>query len=99
MMQAYRWALITPDRRRLYNTTITLTSAVTAAVIGLVGFIDLAGAAIPPESGLRAASEFVEANVNTIGIGLLCIFAAAWLLAFLNARRLARRQAAAARTE
>jgi nickel/cobalt transporter (NiCoT) family protein len=87
MMQAYRWALITPERRRLYNTVITLTSAVTAGVIGLVELIDLIGDTVRAKGWLSDACEVVEGHVNAIGFGLLCIFALAWSLSYLAARR------------
>ena len=86
MAQAYRWALITPDRRRFYNSAITLTSAVAAAAIGLVELFDLVGAAIPTGNWLRAACQFVDANINPIGAALLCFFALAWLLSYLGSQ-------------
>jgi len=94
MMHAYRWALITPDRRRLYNTVITLTSAVTAGIIGLVELVDLIGDTVQATGWLRDACEFVEAHVNAIGFGLLGIFAVAWLSSFLSSRGVWRRSRA-----
>lgn len=87
MMQAYRWALITPERRRIYNTAITLTSAVTAGAIGSVELIDLAGATIPIGHWLRAGCDLVNGHVNAIGAALLCVFAMAWLSSYLGWRR------------
>ena len=94
MMHAYRWALITPDRRRLYNTVITLTSAVTAGIIGLVELVDLIGDSVQATGWLRDGCEFVEAHVNAIGFGLLGIFAVAWLSSFLSSRGVWRRSRA-----
>ena len=94
MMQAYRWALITPERRRVYNTAITLTSAVTAGVIGMVELIDLIGLTLPVGGLVRAACELVDAHVNAIGAGLLCVFAIAWLSSYLGAKNASRRERA-----
>jgi nickel/cobalt transporter (NiCoT) family protein len=86
MMQAYRWALITPDRRRIYNIAITLTSAVTAAVIGTVELVDLASDSLPLGGWVRATCSVVMSNVNLIGFALLFVFALAWSLSFLAAK-------------
>jgi nickel/cobalt transporter (NiCoT) family protein len=94
MMQAYRWALITPDRRRVYNIAITLTSAVTAAIIGTVELVDLAGDTVPTGGWVRALCHLVDANVNLIGFGLLFVFGAAWSLSFLGAKGLLPRRRA-----
>lgn len=92
MMQAYRWALITPQRRRIYNTAITLTSAVTAGVIGLVELIDLVGLTVPIGGWLQTACKLVDSHVNAIGVGLLCIFTAAWFSSYLGAKNTSRRE-------
>lgn len=92
MMQAYRWAFITPERRRRYNMAITLVSATSAGAIGVVQIVDLLGDTLVPASWFRSGCHFIEAHVNMIGAGLLCFFAGAWLLSYAAAKGALRRR-------
>lgn len=82
MMHAYRWAFVKPERKRVYNLTITLISALAAACIGVIELVGLLPDALPRDGWAIAAIHGVMDNINAIGLAMLGMFLGAWLLSY-----------------
>lgn len=85
MVGVYGWALSRPDRRRVYNIVITglsVSVALLVAGIGLAGMIAGHGGA----SEGRLSRMLADIDMNTLGYGVVLIFAAAWLVAVVAGR-------------
>jgi high-affinity nickel-transport protein len=83
MLRAYDWAFIKPMRKLFYNMTITLISVAVALLIGgIEGFSLL-------RDQLRLAGPFWDtvamlgANMNVLGLLIIGLFAASWLVSFI----------------
>ena len=85
MVGVYGWALSRPDRRLVYNIVITglsVSVALLVAGIGLAGMI--AGHDEASESWL--SRMLADIDMNTLGYGVVFVFAAAWLVAVVTGR-------------
>jgi high-affinity nickel-transport protein len=90
MVGVYGWALSRPDRRLVYNVVIT---GLSVSVALLVAGIGLAGM-ISGHDGVRESwlsRMLAHIDMNTLGYGVVLVFAAAWLVA-AAAGRLRRSQ-------
>jgi nickel/cobalt transporter (NiCoT) family protein len=90
MIGVYGWALSRPDRRLVYNLVITglsVSVALLVAGIGLAGMIS--GRDEANES--RLSRVLADIDMNTLGYGVVLVFATAWLVAAV-AGRLGRSQ-------
>jgi nickel/cobalt transporter (NiCoT) family protein len=88
MVRAYDWALVNPTRTLCYNLTTTAISVVTALAVGSLETLNLIG----NQLGLVSGHGFWSAigNLNDkfpiLGLVIVCIFAAAWLISYIAHR-------------
>jgi nickel/cobalt transporter (NiCoT) family protein len=85
MIGVYGWALSRPDRRLVYNIVITGLSVSVALLVAGVGLAGMIG-------GHDEANEIwlsrilADIDMNTLGYGVVLIFAVAWLGAVVAGR-------------
>jgi high-affinity nickel-transport protein len=84
MLGAYGWAFVKPIRKLYYNLTITAVSVVVAVIVGGLEVLNLIG----DQLGLTGAGGFWGAigslsdNFGVLGIAIIGIFLAAWLISY-----------------
>ncbi|MFB0493561.1 high-affinity nickel-transport protein [Methylobacterium sp. OAE515] len=83
MLGAYSWAYVQPMRRLFYNLTITLLSVSLALAIGTMEALDLIGGKLALKGPFWTWIDTVNDNIATLGLGIVSLFAAAWLLSWL----------------
>jgi len=94
MLAAYEWAFVKPMRKLYYNMTITLVSVLVALAIAGIEVLSLIG------NGFALAGTFwdsvaaLSANFNNLGLLVIALFLAAWLLSYLLYRARKRDRAA-----
>lgn len=78
MLLAYGWAFVKPLRKVYYNLTITIISVMVAFVIGGVELLQV----LSGEFGLQGPfwSWLAQIDFETIGYGIIAIFAVSWLV-------------------
>ena len=78
MLVAYGWAFVKPLRKVYYNLTITIISVIIAFVIGGVELLQV----LSGEFGLQGPfwSWLAQIDFETIGYGIIAIFAVSWLV-------------------
>ncbi len=76
---AYGWAFSTPVRKVFYNLTITGLSVAVALVIGTIELAGLLARKVGAQGSFWAWWENID--VNTLGLIIAGLFAAAWLFA------------------
>jgi high-affinity nickel-transport protein len=82
MCGAYGWALRQPARRIYYNFAVTGLSVVVALLVGTTELASVvSGHLLGLHSGVWATLQTVD--MQTIGYGLVGLFAGCWLLSFL----------------
>jgi nickel/cobalt transporter (NiCoT) family protein len=88
MVRAYGWALVNPTRTLCYNLTTTAISVVTALAVGGLETLNLIGNQLGLVSGHGFWSAIGDPNDKFAILGLLivCIFAAAWLISYIAHR-------------
>ena len=78
MIGAYGWAQAQPERKILYNLTITSISVLTAVAIGLIEVLSLAGAKLHVESPLINIAEDLSTHFSWLGYGIITICLVTW---------------------
>lgn len=86
MIGAYGWAQAQPERKILYNLTITAISVVTAVAIGLVEVISLAGDKLQLQGFFIDLAELVSEHFSWLGYGIILLCILTWTLSFLLSR-------------
>ncbi len=81
MGHAYQWALARPTRRLFYNLTMTGLSVTVALVVGTIEVLGL----VASQLHLAGAPwHWIEGiDINALGIVIVVLFAATWLVALL----------------
>ncbi len=79
MLGAYEWAFVKPVRKLYYNITITLVSALVAIVIGGIETVALLGDKLGFSGGIWSVAADLGENFNSLGFGIIALFAACWL--------------------
>jgi len=90
MIGAYGWAQAQPERKILYNLTITTISVLTAVAIGTVEIISLAGNKLHLEGLIIDAVESVSEHFSWFGYGIIFLCLLSWTVSFCLSR--AKRQ-------
>jgi nickel/cobalt transporter (NiCoT) family protein len=75
---AYGWAFSTPVRKVFYNITITGLSVAIALIIGTIELAGLLARKLGAQGSFWAWWEHID--MNTLGVIIVGLFAAAWLL-------------------
>jgi nickel/cobalt transporter (NiCoT) family protein len=85
MLGAYGWAYVKPIRKLYYNLNITLVSVVIAFGIGGVEILSI----VAQQLGLKGALWDLVTGLDfgLIGIGIIVVFAASWLISTVIYRR------------
>jgi nickel/cobalt transporter (NiCoT) family protein len=83
MLGAYGWALVRPDRKLFYNTTVTLVSIFAALFVGGIEALGLLGDRLNLSGGLWSVIGAVNANLGTIGCAIVGLFIASWAVSVL----------------
>lgn len=86
MLGAYAWAFVRPLRKLYYNMAITLASVVVALLIGGVEALGLAGGLLRQAGAFWRGVEALNGDMETLGLGVIALFVAAWVLSFLVVR-------------
>jgi len=85
MIGAYGWAQAQPERKILYNFTITAISVLTALAIGLVEVISLAGEKLHLQGMLIDIVESISEHFAILGYSIIVLFVVTWVVSiFLN---------------
>jgi len=85
MIGAYGWAHAQPERKILYNLTITAISVVTAVVIGLVEVISLAGEKLKLHGMLIDIADAISEHFAWLGYSIIVLCIMTWVISiFLN---------------
>jgi high-affinity nickel-transport protein len=85
MLGAYGWAYVKPIRKLYYNLNITLVSVVIAFAIGGVEILSIAAQQFGLSGGLWDLVTGLDFGL--IGIGIIAVFVASWLISTLIYRR------------
>ncbi|MEG3086887.1 HoxN/HupN/NixA family nickel/cobalt transporter [Sphingomonas sp. PB4P5] len=82
MLGVYDWASQKPMRRIYYNMTITLVSVAVALLIGAVQLANLLRDRMDGDGAASHLAQLLEGNMNTLGIAVVVILLASWLLSW-----------------
>jgi len=84
MLGAYGWAFVKPIRKLHYNLTITAVSVVVAVVVGGLEVLNLIGDqfGLTGHGGFWGAIGALSDNFGILGIAIIGIFVAAWLISY-----------------
>ena len=82
MLGAYDWAFVKPMRKLFYNMTITAVSILVALLIGGIEALGLLSDQLGLKGGLWDAIGKLNENFNTIGFGIIALFAVVWALSY-----------------
>jgi len=90
MLGAYHWAFVQPLRKLYYNMTITLVSAVVAALVAGLEAAGLVGGRFGFTGYLWEQVKALNSHFNTLGFAIIGLFALAWALSWViyRAKRL-----------
>jgi high-affinity nickel-transport protein len=90
MLGAYDWAFVQPLRKLYYNMTITLVSAVVAALVAGLEAAALVGGRFGFTGYLWEQVKGLNSHFNTLGFAIVGLFALAWALSWViyRAKRL-----------
>jgi high-affinity nickel-transport protein len=85
MLRVYGWAFVKPIRQLYYNLTTTATSILVAVVVGGLQALNLIadGFGLIEGGGFWAAIGDLNDNFATLGLAIVGIFIAAWLISYL----------------
>jgi nickel/cobalt transporter (NiCoT) family protein len=80
MTTAYNWAFATPMRKVYYNLTVTGLSVIAALFIAFIEAIQVISPALGRTRGFWSGLENVD--FGTLGIALVCLLIAAWVVSY-----------------
>lgn len=80
MVGAYGWAFVKPIRKLYYNMTITAVSVVVALLVGGIEALGLAVRELGLSGGVWGAIGGLDDHVGALGVIILGVFAASWLV-------------------
>lgn len=83
MLGAYDWAYVKPMRKLYYNLTITSMSVAVAVVIGSIEGLRLIGDQLGLSGGFWTGIGLLNENFNTLGLVIVGLCAASWLVSAL----------------
>jgi len=85
MLRAYGWAFVKPIRKLYYNLTITAVSVVVAVVVGGLEVLNLVGdqLGLTERGGFWGAIGSLSDNFGVLGIAIIGIFIAGWLISYV----------------
>ncbi|ROS78884.1 HoxN/HupN/NixA family nickel/cobalt transporter [Cellulomonas sp. PhB143] len=89
MARAYRWALVTPERKLRYNLVVTTVSVLAAGTIGVVVLAGLAAQTWGVTTGPVAAVAGID--LEYAGLALMGLLLAVWVAALVWWRAARRR--------
>ena len=84
MVTAYSWAFAKPIRKLYYNLTTTATSIMVAVLVGGLQTLNLTGdqLGLTADRGFWRAIGDLNENFATIGLVIVGLFIAAWLVSY-----------------
>ncbi len=84
MLGAYGWAFVKPIRKLYYNLTITAVSVIVAVVVGGLEVLNLIGVqlGLTDNGGFWGVIGALSDNFGVLGITIIGIFIAAWLISY-----------------
>ncbi len=82
MLGAYQWAFVKPIRKLYYNMTITGISALVAIIIGGIETAALIADKLSLTHGVWAVATGLADHFNLLGVAIIGLFAAAWLVSY-----------------
>lgn len=84
MVTAYSWAFANPIRKLYYNLTTTATSIMVAVLVGGLQTLNLTGdqLGLTADRGFWRAIGDINENFATIGLVIVGLFIAAWLVSY-----------------
>jgi len=85
VLRAYGWAFVKPIRKLYYNLTITAVSVVVAVVVGGLEVLNLVGdqLGLTERGGFWGAIGSLSDNFGVLGVAIIGIFIAAWLISYV----------------
>ncbi len=86
MIGAYGWAQAQPERKILYNLTITSISVLTALLIGLVEVLSLAGDKLKLQGFLTDMAQTISEHFSLLGYGIIFLCVLTWSISLFLSR-------------
>jgi nickel/cobalt transporter (NiCoT) family protein len=86
MLGAYGWAFVRPDRKRFYNTIVTLVSILAALFVGGIETLDLLGNHLRLSGWFWSAIDAVNGNLGKLGCAIIGLFIVSWVISVLIQR-------------
>jgi nickel/cobalt transporter (NiCoT) family protein len=83
MLGAYGWAFMKPMRKLYYNLTITFVSVLAALVVGGVEALGLVADHLNLDGGFWRAIAGLNRNFGSLGVLIIGLFIASWLVSML----------------
>lgn len=83
MIHAYGWAMDDPQRKLLYNASITFVSAAVALVIGGIEAAGLLADKLALTGPMRDALDAVGERFGALGYGIVALFLILWIASIL----------------
>ncbi|KVF60878.1 nickel transporter [Burkholderia cepacia] len=83
MIHAYGWAMDDPQRKLLYNASITFVSAAVALAIGGIEAASLLADKLSLTGPVRDALDAVGERFGSIGYGIVALFLVCWIASIL----------------
>ncbi|MBR8145332.1 HoxN/HupN/NixA family nickel/cobalt transporter [Burkholderia sp. AU19243] len=83
MIHAYGWAMDDPQRKLLYNASITLVSAAVALAVGGIEAAGLLADKLSLTGPVRDALDALGEHFGTIGYGIVALFLICWIASIL----------------
>ncbi|MBW5806517.1 HoxN/HupN/NixA family nickel/cobalt transporter, partial [Burkholderia sp. COPS] len=83
MIHAYGWAMDDPQRKLLYNASITFVSAAVALAIGGIEAAGLLADKLSLTGPVRDALDAVGERFGSIGYGIVALFLVCWIASIL----------------
>jgi nickel/cobalt transporter (NiCoT) family protein len=85
MLGAYGWAFVKPIRKLYYNLTITAVSVIVAVVVGGLETLNLIGdqLGLTDGGGFWGAIGSLNDNFGVLGVVIVGIFIAAWVISYV----------------
>ncbi len=83
MIHAYGWAMDDPQRKLLYNASITFVSAAVALAIGGIEAAGLVADKLSLTGPVRDALDAVGERFGSIGYGIVALFLVCWIASIL----------------
>ncbi|VWC67668.1 nickel transporter [Burkholderia contaminans] len=83
MIHAYGWAMDDPQRKLLYNASITFVSAAVALAIGGIEAAGLLADKLSLTGSVRDALDALGERFGSIGYGIVALFLVCWIASIL----------------